>query len=788
MTTIPILDKIKKDDVDAIYRRAFSFEVELQRCYKEPDGTMHVIGIASDDQEDRTNDRMSTKCVHSMAEQCTKNDLPLLDNHRATFGFGHTHAAFAKQRPKKNTQTGKDTGEFITELEVDFALDSRFPQSEVLFEEVLGGGTKKQLSIGGFLNTKNPRAISFEENDKGRTIRVINDLELEHIASTRPKMAAVPRTRFVEAIIKDIWGDEDTELEDLFKGLENGYATAAEAERDKERLGISCAGTHSRSVGGQTRWFPCANQEALNNAQTQARMDRSLSKDTDFTTLSEAQAESRRVGCAGRTHTKRKPDGTIVWRPCADPNELGEAMRRRGGNLGPADPSQQREAGCRCDNQEKDNTNDSPEKAVVPFARYPLVRTASWNFDSRESNLVLGDDNFAQFKAAHTQFDSSQSNVPTTKGAYKLPHHWIRNGRLVTVDRGVIAARGVLAGARGGVSIPASDRVGVQRHLDRHSREFGMIPPEDRSYTADEYCKHFEDQDVEMEWFRELIAKETQMADADSKTPKTEGQTTETSTEGGSQTATATSTLTIDPETQAEAEKAVKGLAAIGKLFKSTDNTDGDEAAHEEVKSLLDTAESVGKLPLNKQDRATIARIQSALGRLLTDAGTEGVDPEASVPGAAATKGVTSGTMDVDKLAKAVADILSEGLLKDLRTGQGELAKIFSESFTNLVKELGTGLEDMAKSFKEYIDTKVDAIEAKVSDVHKTSDERLGTLEKAAGVSQRIQGSDGGTATGQAPQQINKDSGDAPSHTPGQKPSVWKGIFGTAKKHQLARR
>lgn len=328
--------------------RTCSFDVSVERCYKEADGTPHVVGVASDDMQDLTGDRMSDKAVKAMARQCVDNDLPLLDNHRSTFGFGHTHSATTRRVPAVDPQTGKalldkeGKPKMVTELVVDFALDPRRPESWALYEEVESGQCQKQLSIGGMLNMANRNAVSFEEDkDTGRKVRVINDIELEHIAATRPQRAAVPRTRFVEALVKELFGDESVEATQ--KALEDGYATAAAAEAARQEMGLVCQGAHSVTVAGQERWMPCQSHGQLQSALSQQnRPDRSLptpEEKADYTSLEDAQEASRRMGCGGRTHVTNMPDGRRVWRPCADAGELGEAMRRRGGNMGPATPA-----------------------------------------------------------------------------------------------------------------------------------------------------------------------------------------------------------------------------------------------------------------------------------------------------------------------------------------------------------------------------------------------------------------------------------------------------------------
>jgi len=174
----------------------FEFALPLTKAYKSGDGKMHVVGTASDTLPDLHDDRMSEKAVESMAKQATENALPLLDNHRATFGFGKTVEGQVAKKAKAR------------ELVIDFELDAKYPQSLDLFHEVLAGKSAKQLSIGGMLNLENPNAVRFEEDKKtGRLIRVIDDIVLEHIAATRPKQAANERTAFLQAIVKDVLGE-----------------------------------------------------------------------------------------------------------------------------------------------------------------------------------------------------------------------------------------------------------------------------------------------------------------------------------------------------------------------------------------------------------------------------------------------------------------------------------------------------------------------------------------------------------------------------------------------------
>jgi len=67
-------------------------------------------------------------------------------------------------------------------------------------------------------------------------------------------------------------------------------------------------------------------------------------------------------------------------------------------------------------------------------------------------------------------------NPPARFSDMKLPHH--KPGSHAVVWNGVRTAMATLAGARGGVDIPAGDFQKVYEHLAKHYREFNREPPE----------------------------------------------------------------------------------------------------------------------------------------------------------------------------------------------------------------------------------------------------------------------------------------------------------------------
>lgn len=177
----------------------FEFIADFQKVYKDDDGKMHVVFIASDNMEDKHQDRMSNNAIRKMAAGAKKG-VPLLPTHRSTFELGFTTKS-------SRVEFEGSRAVFIA----DVVLDEEMDVARKLFREVETGSMARQASVGGFLNMNNPNAIKFEKLPDGRMRRVINDLILDHIAVTRQGRAANPRTGFIDAVIKslDVKCDED---------------------------------------------------------------------------------------------------------------------------------------------------------------------------------------------------------------------------------------------------------------------------------------------------------------------------------------------------------------------------------------------------------------------------------------------------------------------------------------------------------------------------------------------------------------------------------------------------
>ena len=104
-----------------------------------------------------------------------------------------------------------------------------------------------------------------------------------------------------------------------------------------------------------------------------------------------------------------------------------------------------------------------------------------WDWDGTNKMDELIERGWETVGTAHAWYDPAEDpahDPPRRKGAYKLPHHELVDGRLQVVWRGVVAAMTVVNGARGGVDISASDRRAAYEHLAAHYREFDEEPPE----------------------------------------------------------------------------------------------------------------------------------------------------------------------------------------------------------------------------------------------------------------------------------------------------------------------
>jgi hypothetical protein len=116
---------------------------------------------------------------------------------------------------------------------------------------------------------------------------------------------------------------------------------------------------------------------------------------------------------------------------------------------------------------------------VTHFADLPVGdREAEWDGAAAEKRVrrwaEAEDTPNARYRDAHLWYDGDK---PDNFTSYKLLFADVVGGKLTAMPRGIMAAGGVLDGARGGVDLPAGDADRVKSHLARYYKKMGDTPP-----------------------------------------------------------------------------------------------------------------------------------------------------------------------------------------------------------------------------------------------------------------------------------------------------------------------
>lgn len=124
------------------------------------------------------------------------------------------------------------------------------------------------------------------------------------------------------------------------------------------------------------------------------------------------------------------------------------------------------------------------EDGAVPYKKYPLQESGGWDAAAATQRIrkwASSDGTGSESTIDWAKYQNAFAWVDPAKkeslGSYKLPHHDVVDGKLVTVRAGVIAAGNVMAGGRGGTNIPEADAASVKSHLAKHYAEFKLKAP-----------------------------------------------------------------------------------------------------------------------------------------------------------------------------------------------------------------------------------------------------------------------------------------------------------------------
>jgi len=151
-------------------------------------------------------------------------------------------------------------------------------------------------------------------------------------------------------------------------------------------------------------------------------------------------------------------------------------------------------------------------RAVPPKHTPPIDEDSAWDADEAIRQLRKwaskdgsGDKDTIDWAKYAKGFGWYDENDKENFGAYKLPHHYVKNGKLVTPWSGVRAAMAALLGARGGVKIPENERRKVYDHLAAHYKQFDKEPPE--FHMVELLSEVFSDFNAEIDALHENVAR-----------------------------------------------------------------------------------------------------------------------------------------------------------------------------------------------------------------------------------------------------------------------------------------
>jgi hypothetical protein len=151
---------------------SFSVTMPLTKVWRDEDGELWFEGVASSTRLDRQQERMTQKAIEAMSQQ---TNIELVPSHHAG---PLDELGFAEECWADNDR-----------FRVAGRLEKGNPMALRLFEKVQAG-KRYGLSVGGRVR----KAFWRYDDEAGRPVRHIDEVELSHVALCRPEEAANPDT------------------------------------------------------------------------------------------------------------------------------------------------------------------------------------------------------------------------------------------------------------------------------------------------------------------------------------------------------------------------------------------------------------------------------------------------------------------------------------------------------------------------------------------------------------------------------------------------------------------
>ena len=194
----------------------FRFEIPLIKAYRSEEGDMMVEGVAASTTLDRQRERMSTGALLKMIHY---QGIDLLPSHTAG--------------PLDVLGIVQDIWVDDKQCKVIAKLDAGHPPAARLFDRLEKGATYG-LSVGGKVTKAH-----WDLEEGTRSVRVIDDVELDHVALCRPSVAANPDTYLsvLQKTVEDVIPQEESQMSEAVELSEDTQKGLA------QRLGDAITGT-----------------------------------------------------------------------------------------------------------------------------------------------------------------------------------------------------------------------------------------------------------------------------------------------------------------------------------------------------------------------------------------------------------------------------------------------------------------------------------------------------------------------------------------------------------------
>ncbi len=248
----------------------FDLTVPLAKVWQDEDGEMWFEGVASSTRLDRQHERMTPNAIQKMAGHVGLDLLP-------------SHKAGPLEELGRVDEAWVDNDQF----RVAGRLDSSSPRARRLFEKVAEGRTYG-LSVGGRVT----KAFWRYDDEAGRQVRHIDDVELDHVAVCRADEAANP----------------DTYLATLAKAADSVMDDEVDEQAMLARIGRA-------AVGAARNLWPFAKAEEVETFHAEETDDPALAEiralrdevDKALEEVHEALGELRKAGDSQAEETPPRP-------------------------------------------------------------------------------------------------------------------------------------------------------------------------------------------------------------------------------------------------------------------------------------------------------------------------------------------------------------------------------------------------------------------------------------------------------------------------------------------------